>query len=101
MKELIGEGHRVGAHLLERRRDFTGPAGDACVVEQDHHEAQRRRNPLVVERSQPSRRGRVRASKIEPDDLKEQQLRKLLRRQHRTRTIRGHLFYELVLVVPT
>src|SRR5438874_8075447 len=27
---------RVGAHLLERRRDLAGAAGDAGVVEQDH-----------------------------------------------------------------
>src|SRR2546427_715961 len=31
-----GEGDRVGAHLLERRRDLAGAAGDARVVEQDH-----------------------------------------------------------------
>src|SRR5229473_2244203 len=31
-----GEGHRVGAHLLERRRYLAGAAGDSCVVEQDH-----------------------------------------------------------------
>src|SRR5207245_2550030 len=30
------EGDRVGAHLLERRRDLAGAAGNARVVEQDH-----------------------------------------------------------------
>src|SRR5580704_5233183 len=30
------EGDCVSAHLLERRRDLAGAAGNACVVEQDH-----------------------------------------------------------------
>src|ERR1700736_2144118 len=34
--ERLDEGDGVSAHLLERRRDLAGAAGDARVVEQDH-----------------------------------------------------------------
>jgi hypothetical protein len=34
--QRLDEGDGVGGHLLERRRDLAGAAGDACVVEQDH-----------------------------------------------------------------
>ena len=49
------ESHRVSAHLLERRRDFAGAAGDACVVEQDHlsvaSQAIRHRRVPVIHRA--------------------------------------------------
>src|ERR1700733_5321450 len=34
--ERLDEGDGVSAHLLDRRRDLAGAAGDARVVEQDH-----------------------------------------------------------------
>src|ERR1700719_1439270 len=34
--QRLDEGDGVGGHLLERRRDLAGAAGDARVVEQDH-----------------------------------------------------------------
>src|SRR5438132_1431894 len=34
--QCLDEGDGVSAHLLERRRDLAGAAGDARVVEQDH-----------------------------------------------------------------
>src|SRR6185295_5418186 len=34
--QRLDEGDGVSAHLLERRRDLAGAAGDARVVEQDH-----------------------------------------------------------------
>src|SRR5205809_4110107 len=60
------------------------------------YEAQRRSNAFIVECSHPSRGNNVRGRQIESDDLNEQQLRKLLRCQYDARSIRGHLFHELV-----
>src|SRR3984957_17314953 len=34
--QRLDESDGVGGHLLERRRDLAGAAGDAGVVEQDH-----------------------------------------------------------------
>jgi hypothetical protein len=50
--QRLDEGDGVGGHLLERRRDLAGAAGDARVVEQDHltvasQAVRHRRVPIV------------------------------------------------------